>query len=78
MPGRRAESLRSPDPAWPIPRPRGARVDHCNPLGLGYGLALPLPRGQRSSAYLPGVLFAALDSDGTHLSHYLKGLGLLP
>jgi hypothetical protein len=52
-PRRRAGSLRSPEPAWPHPRPRSARLDRCEPSELGYGLALPLPRGKWISAYTP-------------------------
>jgi hypothetical protein len=76
MPGRRAESLQPPDPAWPTLRPRGARLDHCIPLGLIEDLHYLC---HEASEALPTCLpFAALDSDGTHFSHNLKGLRLLP
>jgi hypothetical protein len=63
MPGRRAKSLRPPDLVWPTLRPRGTRLDHCIPLGLGYGLALSLPRGRRSYAYLPPLCGTRLGWD---------------
>ncbi len=73
MPWHRAGSQRPLDPVWlPCQWGHGTRLDRCNPLGLGYGPALPLPRGPK--LWPP---FVALDSDGTHHCPYLRGSGPL-
>ncbi len=75
MPGRRAESLSLPTRRG-RPRARGAPVWTTASLSDSdmYWLYLCHEAGEALPTCLP---FAALDSDGTPHSHYLKGLGLL-